>query len=583
MTAIDWIVIVLYSISLLVMGAVFSRRTRSSSEMFAAGRQSPWWLSGVSAYMTMFSAGTFVVWGGIAFERGLVAIMISMSYGFAAFGAGLLFAARWRRTGLNTAAEFIQLRYGTAAFHFYTWFKLFLSFSFGLMVYGLAVMLCPLMQLPEDAWLRDDVTGHLSVDWACVILVGIVCVYTMTGGLWAVLMTDMLQFLVLTLGVAITIPLLLPRVGGIEQFIRDAPQGFLAPTSGDFTWYFIVGWMLVNMFQIGAEWAFIQRHLCVPSPRDARRACYLFGALYLVTPVLWMTPPMLYRMIDPAANREQAYILACQSVLPPGTLGLMMAAMFSATASSMSSQLNVYASVLTDDVYRKLLRPEATERQLVRAGRGFTLLIAIWMLAGALILPRLTPYQDFVILMGSITGGALLLPTLWGLWSQRVGIGAVWYTLGVTLVVVLLLRFGLMQGGWFEDAPWGCAIAQWAQANRRISDLLAGIGTPLLVLVVLELTGRRPQAGWLRLSQASDINAQAQRGAPVTAILPIQAAAWCMGFLCVLMAGLCSVNPGYWRTLGAASLVLGLGGLVAWALARQQTRRAIKALADDQI
>ena len=78
---------------------------------------------------------------------------------------------------------------------------------------------------------------------------------------------------------------------------------------------------------IGGEWAFVQRYLCVSTQASAKKVAWLFGALYLTTPLLWMIPPMVFRTIQPNADPEQAYILACQAVLPAGALGLMLAAM----------------------------------------------------------------------------------------------------------------------------------------------------------------------------------------------------------------------------------------------------------------
>ena len=103
MGILDWSVIVVYCAGLLAVGEIFSRTTKSASGMFVAGRQSPWWLSGISSYMTMFSAGTFVVWGGIAYEYGLVGAIICCFYGIAAFLAGRFFAGKWRHTCLSTA------------------------------------------------------------------------------------------------------------------------------------------------------------------------------------------------------------------------------------------------------------------------------------------------------------------------------------------------------------------------------------------------------------------------------------------------------------------------------------------------
>jgi len=164
---IDWGVILIYFASLIGMGFLFARRAKTASGMFVAARQSPWWLSGISAYMTMFSAGTFVVLGGITYEFGMVGIMICCVYGISAFIAGKFFAGRWHDTALSTGAEFAELRFGKGAFHFYTWYRLIWLFNSGLALYGLAVMLCPLMPLPPGHILADPATGTLSMPEGC--------------------------------------------------------------------------------------------------------------------------------------------------------------------------------------------------------------------------------------------------------------------------------------------------------------------------------------------------------------------------------------------------------------------------------
>lgn len=364
MQSFDILVILIYMAMLLMAGVFLRNKMTDSSEMFAAGRKAPWWISGISTYMTMFSAGTFVVWGGIAYDFGFVAISISLCYGFAAILVGMFLAGKWREMGLRTPAEYIELRFGKGVFHFYTWYKLIvILFTNGLTLYGLAVILCPLMPLAEGNILRDPQTGNLSVDLACIILAAIVIAYTMFGGLWAVLITDNLQFFVLMVAVIIVVPLGFIKLGSVGEFFEKVPEGFLKPTGGDYSWFFLLGWMLTNLMILGGEWQFMQRYFCVPTRRDAKKSCYLFAVLYLTTPFLWMLPPMIYRILQPGANSEEAYILMCKTVLPVGMIGLMAAAMFSATASLISSLLNVNASVLTDDVYKRLIRPNASEKE----------------------------------------------------------------------------------------------------------------------------------------------------------------------------------------------------------------------------
>lgn len=517
----------------------------------------------MSAYMTMFSAGTFVVWGGIAYEFGFVAISISLGYAVGAFIVGFFMAARWRQLGVSTAAEFIHLRFGGKAFQFYTWFKIIFSFTTGLALYGLARVLCPLILVPSH-WIIADpnilIAGtdmaQLSVTWACVILGCIVVIYTMTGGLWAVLLTDTLQFLVLTLTVVIAVFLGLNHVGGLGQFIEQSPEGFLNLTAGDYTWMFLFGWMLVNAFSLGAEWQFLQRYFCVSRPADARKALYLFGALYTIFPFFFMAPAMFYRTITNDAEPEEAFILMCREVLPPGMIGMMIAALFSATASLVSSVLNVYASVLTDDIYKKSIRPQASEREIVTAGRIITVLVGIYMIAGSILIPTLTTMRDWIIVFSSLIGPALLLPTIWGLFSTRVGQSSVWWCVIFNVAAGLLVKFGFRSEGWFADLNWAQGIIHLVEINLRVSDLFVGILTPLTVLLLLQWRANSTDPGWQRLEAVRMANEEQEGLAIVDSRGPATVIVWCLGFLSAIMLIITTMVQEQRLTLAISTLLL---------------------------
>ena len=132
--------------------------------------------------------------------------------------------------------------------------------------------------------------------------------------------------------------------------------------------------------------------------------------MYLITPLFWMLPPLLYRSQIEGVNKEQAYILASQSVLPPGLLGLMVAAMFSATASMVSSQLNVFAGVLTNDFYKPLLNADASEKKLVLAGRFFTALLGALLVATAIMVPHMGGAEKLIVTINSLLVVPLLAP-----------------------------------------------------------------------------------------------------------------------------------------------------------------------------
>lgn len=499
MHSIDYLVLIVYILGFFLVGMVVSSKNKSSDDMFSASGESPWWISGLSSFMTMFSAGTFVVWGGIAYRLGMVAVVINLCYGVAAILVGYFVAGRWKRIGVRTPSEFIELRFGRSAVQFYTWsMMVFRIVGVGVSLYALSVVLVAMMPLAEGNPLRDPATGNLSLTWAIMIFGLIVIIYTMAGGLWAVLMTDVLQFIVLNLAVIFILPLIFQSAGGIEGFISRAPEGFFALTSDTYTFYFLAGWVLIHFFMIGAEWAFAQRFICVPNERDAKKSCYLFGALYLISPLLWLLPPMVYRTIDPNVDPQEAYILACRSVLPIGMVGLMVAAMFSATASMVSSQLNVFAGALTQDMYQKLLRPDSSEKHLMFVGRVFTAVLGFVLIGVALLIPYIGGAEKVVVAITSLMVGPLLAPTIWGIFSKRISLRAIWITVAISFACGVLLKLGLAENGFLVHAlPQH--YSAWVQNNSVMVDLIVGVAVPVVILTIMHLTSSGTASGWHRV------------------------------------------------------------------------------------
>jgi solute:Na+ symporter, SSS family len=566
MHRVDYLILALYLAGMVAAGAVFARGMRTARDMFAAGGRSPWWVSGLSGFMTMFSAGTFVVWGGIAFRHGLVAVMINLCYGVAALIVGAGLAARWRALGVSSAAEFLRLRFGDSIVQFYTWLQgTILVFALGGSIYALSVIVCALMPLPDGhvlALLADPATGHLSVTLLSVALCAVVILIAMSGGLWAVLVTDVLQFVILTVSVLFVVPLLLSRAladaGGWTALLARAPApDFFRPIAGDYTGWFLTGWIVVHAFKIGGEWAYVQRFTCVPTPRDARKSAVLFGAMYLVSPLFWMIPPLLHRLMNPlpegldagqiARLAEQAYILACTGVLPAGMVGLMVAAMASATASMATTGLNVYAGAFTTEFYVRRLRPDATDRQTVRAGRVFTLLLGALIIAGALIIPRVG-YASYIIRITALLTVPLVAPTLWGLYSRKIGLKAVWSVTVLGFLAALLVQFGLSAGGWFAAWPALRSLAALVQSNQEVANLATGIVLPLLILGLLELLERRIHPGWTAVQEFSACTKQeavsSGAAAPTASTLPVRMVGLTLAAIGVIMALLAAWTPG---------------------------------------
>lgn len=563
----DWIVLIVYLIATVAIGVVLGRKVKSTSDLFAAGGTSPWWASGLSAFMTMFSANTFVVWGGMAYQYGLVAIMVNLCYGVAALLAGYTVAGRWKKLGIRTPAEFVELRFGKGALHFYTWsMMVYRMVGAAGALYAIAILMVAVTRGENSGNVVQGMPPELVT--AILVFGAVVVIYTMIGGLWAVLMTDVIQFIVLNLAVIFVIPLILMDVGGLAQISERMPEGFLALTSGSkYTWFFLFGWVAIHYFMIGAEFAFVQRYICVPTPRDARRSTVLFGVLYLFSPFLWLLPPLLWRLQSPIPDgasdemvrmlKEQAYIESCKNVLPIGMVGLMMAAMFSATASTISGQLNVFSSVLTHDIYRPL-RKGLTDGQLLAAGRWFTLLLGGVIAGVALCIPWMGGAEKVIISITEMMVVPLLAPILLGLLSKRVSVGALWTTAGICIPLGLALHFG-----WFApDATSGTG--KWLK-DQAVT--IVGVVLPLLILLVAHIRSRGVDRHWKNIEELRTREQEFVDSRPAAQAdhSPARIVAWSMVALGVGMACLIPINPGDRMIILIFALVLaGIGGVMFW-------------------
>lgn len=566
----DLTVFFIYLAGFFVVGSIFSRLVKNTSDMFAAGRRSPWWMSGLSAFMTMFSAGTFVVWGGIAYKWGLVAISINMCYGVAALLAGRYVAARWHGLGVSTPAEYIRLRFGSMAVHFYTWTMMtYRIVGVAVSLYALSVLLVALMPLAESNPFRDPQTGNLGLVWAVLLFGSVIIIYTMAGGLWAVLVTDVLQFVILSAAVAFVIPLMFLEAGGVAASIQSLPEGFFRPVTSELTWLFLAGWCTVHFFMVGAEWAFVQRFICVPAADDARRSTRLFGILYLISPLFWMLPPMLYRAVDANADPEQAYVLACQAVLPAGMMGMVLAAMFSATASMVSSQLNVFAGVLTHDFYRPLIRPGASQGNLVFVGRCATFVLGTGLVAIALCVPRMGGAENVILSITSLLVVPLLAPSIWGLFSRRIDQRSVWLTALPSFVLGILFTFGFAPSGWFARFDGLGTLIEWLQANSRSVEVAIGVILPVCILAIVELSSDRATSpGWIRVAALSAGQGDAPRPQPST--LPAYIVAGCVALCAMMIALLALADRSHWLLqLAFATAMLLIAAAIAWRTRRQ--------------
>lgn len=430
MPLIDYIVIIVFTLLIVAAGLSFRKRGSDMKSYFAAGGAVPWSINGLSLYMSFFSAGTFVVWGSIAYELGWVAITIQLSMCIAGFLVAFLVAPKWRKTNVLTAAEFVRKRLGDSVQKFYTYIILVLSLAYtGAFLYPVAKIV------------------NVSTGWpiaACVIGLGLlILLYTVVGGLWAVIVTDVLQFVILTAAIILVVILALSQVGGIDGFLTSLPENSWQIINGEYNWLFMLAFAIYNVVFIGGNWAYVQRYTSVKSSRDSRKVGLTFGWLYLISPIIWMLPPMIYKIMNPGLSgleSEGAYMLVCKEVLPIGMLGLMLGGMIFATASSVNTTLNLAASVITNDLFL-VLKPNASAKQIMNTAKISTLLFGIGTIIVALLVPSVGGIVNVVLSIGAVTGCSLYGPPIWALFSKVHSGKSILYITIVSLVINIAFKF----------------------------------------------------------------------------------------------------------------------------------------------
>ena len=461
MNILDYITIILFSIGVLITGVSFSKTGKDMKSFFSGGGNVPWGMSGLSLFMGFFSAGTFVVWGSIAYSYGMVSIIIQLTMAVAGYAVGTWIAPRWHRTHSLTAAEYITGRLGVKTQKTYTY--IFLAVS----VFTTGSFLYPVAKIVE-------VTTGIPLTTAIFALGAFSMVYVALGGLRGVVVTDVLQFVILFAAVVIAVPLAFDKIGGVGTFFEKVPEGFFELFEGEYTPGFVIAFAIYNMFFLGGNWAYVQRYTSVKTERDSRKTGWLFGVLYTISPILWMLIPMIYRVYNPSLSgleNEGAYLLMCKEAMPDGLLGLMLGGMIFATASSLNATLNISAGVVTNDIFKRM-RPDASEKTLMNVARISTWGFGIMAIIIALLIRSMGGIVNVVISVAALTGVPVYLPVIWSLFSKRQTARTILSATFISLTINLIFKFVTPHFGLALDRTW---------------EMIVGPAVPVILLAGIEV------------------------------------------------------------------------------------------------
>ena len=437
MTAIDWALLGLYLVGTLVLGFWLARRNRGEEDYFVAGRRLSGWLAGASMAATTFSIDTPLYVAGLIGSRGLAGNWEWWSFGFAHVAMAVVFAPLWRRSGVLTDAAFTELRYGGRAA---AWLRGIKAFLLALPVncIGIGYAFLALRKVVEALGLvsGEPMLFGLSDTVGLLALVAVlVLAYTVAGGLWAVVVTDLVQLVLALVGALAVAVAALHAAGGMTALL-DQLNGLgrpellsLVPWRVDadgFSWlqgsgisvpmflsYVAVQWWSFRRSDGGGE--FIQRMLATRDEQQARLAGWVFLVVnYLIRSWLWVVVALAALVVLPEqSDWELSYPALAVALLPPVALGLVVVSLVAAFMSTVSTSVNWGASYLTHDLYQRFIRPQADSRELLLAGQLTSVLLLVLGVITALISDSIGTVFRLVIAIGSGPGVVLVLRWFW--------------------------------------------------------------------------------------------------------------------------------------------------------------------------
>jgi SSS family solute:Na+ symporter len=534
-TPLDWAVLAGYFAATLAVGLWFGLRNRTSDGFTAAGRALPGWVCGLSIMATYLSSISFLALPGKAFASNWNAFVFSLSIPFAAAVAAGVFVGHYRRSGEVSAYAHLERRFGP-------WARIYAGGFYLLTQVARMGTVMYLMALPLQVLLGLDIRTLILVTG------GVVTAYSFVGGITAVIWTDALQAIVLMVGAIVCLAVLLfglpggPLEAGRIAFANDKlslgswnPLDLSAAT----VWVVLLYGLTINLQNFGIDQSYVQRYIAARSDAEARKAVWLGGLLYVPISALFFligTSLFAYYQAHPAgldalrASMATSKLIAAGSdatspdfaeavteqarqftpaelgdrvfphfignVLPPGVTGLLIAAIFAAAMSTVSTSLNSAATLTLTDWYLAYVHPEAGDRESLWVLRLATI---GWGLAGtamALLLVRVESALDAWWALAGIFGGGMLGLFLLGLISRVPDSRAGMIGVAVGIIVIAGLSLPALAGfllGFPESSTahflGSLAQSTWPDSLPPLHPFLIPVLGTLAILAAGSLSG----------------------------------------------------------------------------------------------
>lgn len=438
LSTLDIAIFAIYILMVFGLGIYASRKGKSTKrDYFLAGDKLPWWLIGGSIIASNISSHSLVGVMGVAYSRGFIAMVIDWASILVGFNALLwIFLPFYIRNGFFTVPQFLQQRFGAGARNIYS-LLIVLTYIFveiGAVLYLGALALYSLLDIPimTSVFILAIATG----------------IYTIAGGLRAVIWTEMLQLGVLIFGCAVLAYATLDAAGGFSAVMAtEKDWDLLLPADDpDFPWtMYLGGTLCISIFYCATNQFMVQRVLAGKNEWHARMGVIFGTYLKFLIPLVITVPALVAPQLFPNIERpDMIFPILVENLLPAGLIGLVMAGLIASVMSHLSGAINSSTTILTIDVYLPYFKQNASESQAVRFGRvSGVVIILLGIICSAMLLAH-TEKPIFLYLLnayGFFTPGIcamFLLGIFWKRTTQKGALAAGILTIPLSLVMEYL-------------------------------------------------------------------------------------------------------------------------------------------------
>ena len=435
MQLLDWLIIGAYFVISAAIGLAYTKRAgKNVSEFFVSGRSLPWWLAGTSMVATTFAADTPLAVTGMVAANGVAGNWLWWNMVMSGILTVFFYAHLWRRAEVLTDVEFTELRYsGKPAAGLRVFRALYMALPINLIIMGwVNLAMITILRVVLGV---DPLTGF-------VVMFAITMVYSVFSGLWGVVVTDFVQFIIAMGGSIVLAVYAVRAVGGIDGLVARLPEKYgsaenalsILPAQGAawmpvtaFLAYLAVQWWATSYpgAEPGGGGYIAQRIFSAKTERDGVLATLWFNiAHYAVRPWPWILTALAVVILYPNEQPGDAYLRAVIDLLPTGLKGLLVASFAAAYMSTISTQLNWGASYLINDLYLRFVDRNAPEKKVVLLSRLATALMFLLSSIATYILYQAGSIEGawrIIIALGAGTGLVYILRWYWwriNAWSE---------------------------------------------------------------------------------------------------------------------------------------------------------------------